>query len=182
MLDEMKCKENLKGAKEKDILPSKEQQYVSRATSTEGGFPNGSQRSRSLLRGNLDGPGPHPGKENAGAEKGPGPGSRSGQQKASRSPRRQRSTSPCPSQLKERRAEEKKQSKERQITEEYRGHSRERSRNGDVNGICLHEREKGGWLCKGLCHKWISEEKRYAVHKSKRWIQQTFGLPCELKC
>ncbi|KAF6106369.1 small nuclear ribonucleoprotein U4/U6.U5 subunit 27 [Phyllostomus discolor] len=85
-----------------------------------------------LRGGSAGGPGPPPGRENAGAEKGPGPGREIGEGAAhdprtedapDKSPRRHRSTSPSPSRLKERRDEEKKEaketkSKERQITEE----------------------------------------------------------------
>ncbi|KAL1789349.1 germ cell-less protein-like 1 [Sigmodon hispidus] len=82
----------------------------------------------------VGGPGPHREIEKEGAEKGPGPGRGIAEGAAQDphtedalgdhgSPRRHRSTSPSPSRLKERRDEEKKEtkeikSKERQITEE----------------------------------------------------------------
>ncbi|GAB5569692.1 U4/U6.U5 small nuclear ribonucleoprotein 27 kDa protein [Prionailurus iriomotensis] len=90
----------------------------------------GRSRSRSPRR-DAGGPGPRLVRENAGAEKGPGPGREIVEgaaldlrtEDAPGSPRRHRSTSPSPSRLKERRDEEKKEtketkSKERQITEE----------------------------------------------------------------
>ena len=103
----MKYKENLKRSQRKDIY------YLQKSNNTFPGRLVLKEDSKWVAaaaaphRGSLGGPGPHPGKENAGAEKGRGPGSEIGEaalrphRRRSRSPRRQRSTFPSPSQLKE---------------------------------------------------------------------------------
>ena len=76
----MKYKENLKRSQRKDIY------YLQKSNNTFPGRLVLKEDSKWVAaaaaphRGSLGGPGPHPGKENAGAEKGPGPGSEIGEE------------------------------------------------------------------------------------------------------
>lgn len=146
----MKYKENLKRSQRKEIcyLQKSNNMFPGRLVLKE----DSKWVSAAVAphRGSLGGPSPHPGKENTGAEKGPlqerdrRSCSRSLHRKCSRSPRQHRSTSPSPSQLKERRDEKKeKKSKEHQITEEDRGQNSERNRNGELRGFAPFDSTKG---------------------------------------
>ena len=185
----MKYKENLKRSQRKDIY------YLQKSNNTFPGRLVLKEDSKWVAaaaaphRGSLGGPGPHPGKENAGAEKGASwerdRRSRSQTtQKAFQVPKTTEIHISVPFST-QRRAEEEKEikSKERQITEEDRGHNRERNRNDDVNGICLHEREKGGWPCKCLCIN-VSQKRKYRQYMNRKGgFNRPLGfIAWELKC
>ncbi|GAB1291025.1 U4/U6.U5 small nuclear ribonucleoprotein 27 kDa protein [Apodemus speciosus] len=123
----------------------------------------GRSRSRSPRRVNVGGPGPHLGIEKDDAEKGPGPGREIAEgaaqdlhtEDAPESPRRHRSTSPSPSRLKERRDEEKKETKEiknkeRQITEEdLEGKTEEEIEMMKLMGFASFDSTKAFFGCPG---------------------------------
>ena len=129
-------------------------------------------------------PGPHPGKENAGAEKDPGPGARSEKKLLSlpprwrsRSPRRHRSTSPSPSRLRETRDEKKEtketNSKECQISEEdLEGKTEEEIEMMKLMGFASFDSTKGKKV-DGSVNAYainVSQERKYRQYMNRKGV------------